>query len=191
MKRGIDVDGCANSPHFCDSSLNSVRFHGHQSLSNPPNGRLDKLMQMKYVLERGGHFSGINRKIQIKATRWKAAKADSGMSSSESSRPQRYGTPLAGRQKTCGKDTERKKCSRGRAYKSSCLTPTFATYLHNLYCCHETRHSEAWGGKLMSGKGDAAMYPPSLVQLCRILAHRSGGQGVAGAVRQPRGSEHW
>ncbi|KNC75454.1 hypothetical protein SARC_12021, partial [Sphaeroforma arctica JP610] len=29
--------------------------------------RLDKLMQMRYVLEKGGHFSGINRKVQIKA----------------------------------------------------------------------------------------------------------------------------
>eukprot|EP00123_Amoebidium_parasiticum_P001100 comp12106_c0_seq1/m.6841 comp12106_c0_seq1/g.6841 ORF comp12106_c0_seq1/g.6841 comp12106_c0_seq1/m.6841 type:complete len:972 (-) comp12106_c0_seq1:73-2988(-) len=32
--------------------------------------RLDKLMQMKYVLERGGHFSGINRKVQLKPIRW-------------------------------------------------------------------------------------------------------------------------
>jgi hypothetical protein len=54
--------------------------------------RLDKLMQMKYVLERGGHFSGINRKIQIKATKWKASGRQdviSGVSSSDTSRPQR------------------------------------------------------------------------------------------------------
>lgn len=32
--------------------------------------RFDKLLQMKAVLEKGGHFSGINRKVQLKPTRW-------------------------------------------------------------------------------------------------------------------------
>ena len=31
---------------------------------------LEKLIQMKAVLEKGGHFSGINRKVQIKPTAW-------------------------------------------------------------------------------------------------------------------------
>jgi hypothetical protein len=33
----------------------------------------DKLLQMKAVLEKGGHFSGINRKVQLKPTRWRTA----------------------------------------------------------------------------------------------------------------------
>jgi hypothetical protein len=32
---------------------------------------LDKLMQMKAVLEKGGHFNGINRKVQLKPTKWR------------------------------------------------------------------------------------------------------------------------
>ncbi|KJE96389.1 histidine acid phosphatase domain containing 2A [Capsaspora owczarzaki ATCC 30864] len=32
--------------------------------------RFDKLVQMKAVLEKGGHFSGINRKVQLKPLRW-------------------------------------------------------------------------------------------------------------------------
>jgi hypothetical protein len=31
---------------------------------------LDRLLQMKAVLEKGGHFSGINRKVQLKPTKW-------------------------------------------------------------------------------------------------------------------------
>ena len=29
-----------------------------------------KLLQMKAVLEKGGHFDGINRKVQIKPLKW-------------------------------------------------------------------------------------------------------------------------
>lgn len=32
---------------------------------------IDKLLQMKVVLEKGGHFSGINRKVQLKPTKWR------------------------------------------------------------------------------------------------------------------------
>ena len=38
---------------------------------------LDKLLQMKDVLEKGGHFSGINRKVQLKPTKWKDAERTS------------------------------------------------------------------------------------------------------------------
>ena len=35
---------------------------------------LEPLLQMKMVLEKGGHFDGINRKVQLKPTRWTTVK---------------------------------------------------------------------------------------------------------------------
>lgn len=36
---------------------------------------LEPLLQMKMVLEKGGHFDGINRKVQLKPTRWTTVKS--------------------------------------------------------------------------------------------------------------------
>jgi len=81
------------SPNQLQELLDAVRQILRQAEPleepSPDDGHLNKLRQVKDVLEQGGQFSGINRKAQLKPLRWesvdlatatseRAARSDSG-----------------------------------------------------------------------------------------------------------------
>jgi hypothetical protein len=65
------------SPKQLQELLDAVRLILRQAEpledpSSPDDGYLNKLRQVKDVLEQGGQFSGINRKAQLKPLRWES-----------------------------------------------------------------------------------------------------------------------